>query len=407
MSEITVLQSGGVTSPQGFRAATAAAGLKQAGDDLLLLVSDQPAACAALFTTNLVRAAPVEVCAAHAAGPAVRALIANSGNANCCTGQAGYEAARAMCRLAAEVVPCHPQEVLVCSTGIIGVPLATDRIAAAMSRLVWQSDAVQAARAVMTTDTRPKHLAVQAQFGGKTVTLGGQVKGSGMIGPRVAPLRPSAPLHATMLVFLTTDAAVPQDRLQAMLHQVAERTFNAVTIDGDTSTNDTVLLLANGASGVEITAADEARFLAMLDLLCLELARQMAADGEGATRLVTIRVEEAADEAGARQVAMTIANSPLVKTAIFGHDPNWGRIAAAAGRAGVPFNPQAMSIALGGVAIYGAGEPLTCDEAEVRRILGEPELVITVQLGAGSASWTAWTCDFSYDYVRINAEYHT
>jgi glutamate N-acetyltransferase/amino-acid N-acetyltransferase len=259
------------------------------------------------------------------------------------------------------------------------------------------------ARAVMTTDTRPKFCAAQAVIDGRTVTVGGQVKGVGMIGPDMGPVVP----HATLLAFLTTDAAVDGSTLQQALESSVSKSFNSVTVDGDTSTNDTGLLLANGASGVLIGQAEYDQFCSLLDAVCIQLAKLVAADGEGATKLVTIEVAGAPTLDAAKRIAMTVANSPLVKTAIFGRDPNWGRIAAAAGRAGVAFDPRKLNICLGDLEVFRNGEPLDFSVADAEAAMQGDELTLHIALGEGDATWTAWTCDFSYDYVKINAEYHT
>jgi glutamate N-acetyltransferase/amino-acid N-acetyltransferase len=271
------------------------------------------------------------------------------------------------------------------------------------------------ARAVMTTDTKPKFCAARAQIGGTTVTVGGLAKGVGMIGPDMAPADASpadaspadTSLHATMLSFLTTDASIDKATLQRLLESAVARSFNSVTVDGDTSTNDTCILLASGASGVTIDENSEAEFLALLRAVCEELAKKVARDGEGATKLITIEVDGAQTEADAKRIALSIANSPLVKTAIFGRDPNWGRIAMAAGKSGVTFNAQKLNITMGDVEVFRGGEPANFDKAAAEATLAGDDVLIGVQLGEGGASWRAWTCDFSYGYVEINAEYHT
>lgn len=398
---------GGITAPQGFQALAVRAGLKTQGLDVAILACDEPAAVAGVFTLNRVKAAPVLLSAEHVRSETSRAVIVNAGNANCCTGTEGADNAKRMCRVAAHQLDCKWQEVLVCSTGIIGHPLPIEKIQEAVPQGNFSRGAEtdeSFARAIMTTDTRPKTVAMRARFGETWVTVGGAAKGVGMIGPNLGALtRP----HATMLAFLTTDARVSKGDLQVMLQAAAERSFNSVTVDGDTSTNDTALLFASGASGVEITDDNEQQFFALLKAVCTHLTQEIARDGEGATKLVTVEVTGAARDADAKQIAMTIANSPLVKTAIFGRDPNWGRIAAAAGRAGVPFDAAKMNISLGVVPVFRAGEPLPFELAEAERAMSGDELTIRVELGEGESNWTAWTCDFSYDYVKINAEYHT
>lgn len=397
-------------SPQGFRGVSLRAGIKTQGDDLCLLWSETSATCAAVFTQNQVKAAPVWISAEHAQNATTRGIICNSGNANCCAGEQGRLDAIAMCQLASRVLDCKAREVLVCSTGIIGHKLPMPKIESALQNMDSSTrfSSEQMARAVMTTDLVPKFCAVSFQVDGQTVTIGGQAKGVGMIGPDMAAINfNGTSLHATMLAFLTTDAKVEKQLLQRALEEVVARSFNSVTVDGDTSTNDSCILLANGASNVEISDNEYSIFVDALQHVCVELAKKIARDGEGATKLVQIDVAGAANESDAKTIAMTIANSPLVKTAIFGRDPNWGRIAAAAGRSGVRFNPAKMSISIGAVEVFYDGEPSNFDVQEAEAQMAHDDLTIAVQLGEGNASWTAWTCDFSYDYVKINAEYHT
>jgi len=411
MSEIKVLSSGGVTGTIGFVAGAARGGIKTEGNDVGLIACERHfARAAAVFTRNQVKAAPVLVSARHAAGEFVAGIVFSAGNANCCTGERGTENARRMCELAAAKIGCRPHEILVCSTGIIGHQLPMDKVEDGISKiqLTRGDETDQAvARASMTTDTVPKHFAAQREIDGKMVTVGGQAKGVGMIGPDMAPLAAQSTWHATMLAFLTTDAQVEKTRLQSTLERIVERTFNSVTVDGDTSTNDSCFLLAGGQSGVEINDANQMEFDELLESVCVELAKKVARDGEGATKLVTIEVAGAATESDAKKIALTIANSPLVKTAIFGRDPNWGRLAMAAGRAGVVFDAGKLSIQLGDVEVFRNGEPTNFDLHAAEAAMQPPDLTIKVLMGEGEASWRAWTCDFSYDYVKINAEYHT
>jgi glutamate N-acetyltransferase/amino-acid N-acetyltransferase len=393
----------GVTAAKGFTAGGARGEIKTEGDDVALVLAPAGSAAAAVFTTSQVKAAPVLVSAEHLAKGKSRAIIVNAGNANCCTGARGLEGARQMTRLAAEKLGITPEEVLVCSTGIIGHQLPIEKIENALAALELGQDDEKVARAFMTTDIVPKFCAASLEIGGKTVTVGGQAKGVGMIGPNMAPLAP----HATMLSFLTTDAQVDSALLQKLLERAVARSFNSVTVDGDMSTNDTAILLASGESGAQITADNAPLFLSLLEAVCIELSKKIARDGEGATRLIEITVKGARRDEDAKQIALTIANSPLVKTAIFGRDPNWGRIAMAAGRAGVPFDAQKLSFSLGHVEMFKAGEPADFDSAAAQRVLEDENVHISLDLGDGSASWTAWTCDFSYEYVKINAEYHT
>jgi len=395
------LKGRGISAPKGFRIGAARAGIKTAGLDVALLVADEGATCAAVFTTSQVKAAPVLVSAKHLASGKARAVVVNAGNANCCTGEAGMENARRMCELAARKLGIQASDVLVCSTGIIGHALPLEKIEAALQTMAMDATDEDAARAFMTTDLVPKFVAAQREIGGRTVTVGGQCKGVGMIGPNMAPL------HATMLAFLSTDARIEAPRLQSLLESAVGCSFNSVTVDGDMSTNDSAILLASGSSGVAIDDENEAVFAGLLRAVCVELAKKIARDGEGATRLVEIEVAGAATEADAKTIALSIANSPLVKCAIFGRDPNWGRIAMAAGKAGVAFDAAKLSFSLGKVELFREGEPVAFDQTDAEKQLADETVYIHLRLGEGNANWTAWTCDFSYDYVKINAEYHT
>jgi glutamate N-acetyltransferase / amino-acid N-acetyltransferase len=377
------------------------------GDDIALIASDRPCAAAGIFTTNLVKAAPVlldhQTLAANAA--AIRAVVANAGNANACTGPAGMDAARGMQAAAAQALTVQPDQVLVLSTGVIGVPLPLEQVTPAVAHAATTlgptyGDA--AARAIMTTDTRPKSFAVRCDLPGGSVTIGGMAKGAGMIHPNMA----------TMLAVLTTDAAVAQPRLARLLKETADRSFNSISVDGDTSTNDTVLLLANGASGVPVdTPEAEAAFAEALLALSTALAQAIVRDGEGATRFVTIHVDGLPTGAAAKQIANTIATSPLVKTALAGGDPNWGRILAAAGRAGVPFDPAAAAlwIAADGPALQlvAGGTPTDYNEDDAAAIFAQSELTIHLTLGPGPGTATIWTTDLTHDYVTINSHYRT
>ncbi len=395
--------------PAGFRAGAAACGLKESGDlDLMLLASDRPCAGAGVFTRNRVVAAPVVVDRETlAANPTdLRAVVANAGVANACTGPSGLEAARAMQRLAAEALGCRPEQVLVLSTGVIGVPLDLAKVAAGVQQAAYRlspEGGAQAARAILTTDTRPKHRALRLDLPGGTVTLGGMAKGAGMIHPDMA----------TMLAVLTTDAAAPPALLDDLLRAAVERSFNRITVDGDTSTNDTVLLLANGASGLSLEdGAARAAFAEALEALCLYLAHEIVRDGEGASRFVTLRVTGAPDEAAALQVARAIATSPLVKTALAGGDPNWGRVLAAAGRSGVPLDPARLALWAGlegepPLQLVEAGARSAYEESQAARVFAAPELTLRLDLGLGAAEATVWTCDLTHEYVTINAEYRT
>jgi glutamate N-acetyltransferase / amino-acid N-acetyltransferase len=404
--------------PRGFRFASASCGLKKRGHtgslDVALIVSDSPASAAAVFTQNLVQAPPVVLSRKHvqACPDAMRAVIVNSGNANCSVGPGGMVASQTTAERVAETLGCRANQVVVCSTGVIGVPLPVDRILNALPELAGSLEFSGKAfdgltRAIMTTDTRPKWAAASCSIDGKTVRVAGCAKGAGMIHPNMA----------TMLSFVVTDAAVAPRVLDHALREVVGRTFNCITVDGDSSTNDTLLVLANGASGAKQIAkasgTDYAKFVAALEKVCKTLAIGIVEDGEGATHVVAIEVRGAPSDRAATQVAQTIALSSLVKTALAGADPNWGRILAAAGRAGVPFNPDRAEIWLGGMKMYGPPKgasysiALPLDERAAHRRLLEKNIPIVVDLHHGRGTARMWTCDFTKEYVNINASYRT
>lgn len=413
--------------PRGFHFAATACGLKKKGGlDLALIVSDRPATAAAVFTTNRVQAAPVQLSREHVRRAASRmhAVIVNSGNANCSTGAVGMAASRKTAQALAREFGCAPEQSLVCSTGVIGVPLRVEKIVAALPGLRADLAATpqafaSVARAMMTTDTRPKWAAASCRIGGRTVRLLGCAKGAGMIHPQMA----------TMLAFVVTDAAIAPALLRRALREVTNRTFNCITVDGDTSTNDTLAVLANGAAGVRVGAdlsrpswrkrgrrpravpTDYGRFVAALDSVCRKLALAVVADGEGAQRVVEITVRGAATQRAADAIARTIANSPLVKTALAGADPNWGRILAAAGRAPLSprerFDPERVEIRVAGIKMYARGRALPFDEKRAHRKMLADHVPIVVDLGSGTSHATIWTCDFTHDYVTINASYRT
>jgi len=393
-----------VTAPRGFLAATAACGLKKAGDDLAIIFSERPAVAAAVFTRNLVQAAPVQLSREHLRYRAHRVIVVNAGGANACTGDGGLEDARRTARFAAEFFNCDEREVLVASTGVIGVRLDMRKlesgIRAATAELSRQSGP-RVAEAIMTTDTRPKRAARSLKLGSRRVTIAGVAKGSGMIHPNMA----------TLLSFVTTDAAIGKGALGAALRRAVALSFNRVSVDGDTSTNDTLAVLANGAAGNEFMAraegADFERFVAKLTEVCRELAVAVARDGEGARKLVTIRVRRAPSARAAERIAETIATSSLVKTAIAGEDANWGRILAAAGRSGARFDPAQVEIKLGDLAVARRGAGLSFSEERAAEILARDEVALTIDLRQGSAETTAWTCDLTEDYIRINADYRS
>jgi glutamate N-acetyltransferase / amino-acid N-acetyltransferase len=403
MMGATAAVPGGVTTARGFRAAGVSAGIKANNQlDLALVISDVPASAAAVFTTNRAIAAPIVVCREHLArsGGVVRAVVVNSGCANACTGAEGLQVARDMTSETARLVGCPAEQVLVASTGVIGVALPIDKVRAALPTAVGSLGNDQgpaAARAIMTTDPFPKEAATKISVGGADVFIGGMAKCSGMI----------EPMMATMLGFVTTDAAVPPALLDRALREAVDDTFNAITVDGECSTNDCVMLLANGASGVAIDDATYAAFVRGLTDVCRELALGIVRGGEGATKLVTVVVSGGATAAEARKAAKAIANSPLVKTAIHGGDPNWGRLIAVAGRAGVAFELERAAVRIGPTVLFENGHPH--DEAApiAAEYLKGSDLTVSVDLGAGSATSIVWTCDLSAEYVRINADYRT
>jgi glutamate N-acetyltransferase/amino-acid N-acetyltransferase len=396
---------GGVTAPRGFRAVGTSAGIKASGGlDLALLVSDVPAQAAAVFTTNLAIAAPVVVSREHLArsGGAVRAVVVNSGCANACTGDEGLQAARDMTVETARLLECPAEQVLVASTGVIGVALPIQKVRTGLPAAfeALGADAAHgalAARAIMTTDPFPKESAAQIAIGGLDVRIGGMAKGSGMI----------EPMLATMLGFVTTDAAVPKALLDRALREAVDGTFNAITVDGECSTNDCVMLLANGASGATVDESTFGLFVAGLTAVCRELALGIVRGGEGATKLVAVTVTGGASSDEARKAAKAIANSLLVKTAIHGGDPNWGRLIAVAGRAGVAFDLSRAAVLIGTTVLFKNGRPHDEAAPEAAAYLKGKDLTVSVDLGAGTASSTVWTCDLSAEYVRINADYRT
>jgi glutamate N-acetyltransferase/amino-acid N-acetyltransferase len=397
------VKTGGVTTPLGFRAAGISAGIKaNKGLDLALLISDTPATAAAVFTVNRAQAAPVLVSRQHLehSGGIARAIIVNSGCANACTGEDGMQAARDMAAETARLVGCEVDQVLVASTGVIGVALPMQKIRSGLPAAFAALGADQgsaASRAIMTTDPFPKEAAATVEIGGRTVTIGGMAKGSGMI----------EPMMATMLGFVTTDAKVPPALLTRALREAVNDTFNAITVDGECSTNDSVMLLANGASGASVDEASYDTFVHGLKTVCLSLALGIVRGGEGATKLITVTVTGGASETDARRAAKAIANSLLVKTAIHGGDPNWGRLIAVAGRAGVDFELSRAAVSIGSTVLFKDGRPYDEAAPEAAAYLKGADISVSVDLGAGRASSTVWTCDLSAEYVRINADYRT
>ncbi|RJX21181.1 MAG: bifunctional glutamate N-acetyltransferase/amino-acid acetyltransferase ArgJ [Ammonifex sp.] len=393
---------GGVTLPQGFRASGVAAGLKKAKKDLALLVSTVPAAAAGVFTTNLVKAAPLMVTAERLQKGAAQALIVNSGNANACTGAEGYADAVAMAGLAAAALKLPEELVLVCSTGVIGQRLPLAKIKAALPAAVAAlgEEGRDAAEAILTTDTVVKEAAVRFSLSGHRCAVGGMAKGSGMIHPNMA----------TMLAFLTTDVAVEPGLLRQALKDAVDQSFNMITVDGDSSTNDMVVAMANGCAGNPVisTPGPEYRtFVEALTAVAVALAKKVARDGEGATRLIEVRIKGARTLADARTAARAIAASNLVKAAVFGRDANWGRILCAAGYSGASFNPSAVDIFLGAEQVAQAGAGLPFSEERASKELEKDPVVIAVDFKEGDCAATAWGCDLTYDYVSINASYRT
>lgn len=396
----------GVTAPLGFLAGAAAAGIRGPHDgrlDVAVLCSERPAVPAAVYTLNRVQAAPLKVTRRHAAGGLMKAVVINSGNANACTGPRGESDALAMAHAVADVLRVPAEQVGVASTGVIGVPLPLERVlqgARQAAASVSVDGAESAARAILTTDTFAKQAAVSVRAGDLAVTIGGMAKGSGMIHPNMA----------TMLAFLTTDAGVEPGAWQKALQTVVDRTFNRITVDGDTSTNDMVLALANGSRGGPLlNEASPAwpEFLAGLEAVASSLARDIARDGEGATRLLEVVVRGAETEAEAAQAARAIAGSNLVKAAVHGADPNWGRVLAALGRSGVPLDPAQTSIWIGPVQVAAQGQEVPFSEAAASAALRQDPATITVDLGWGRSEATAFGCDLSAGYVEINAAYRT
>ncbi len=399
--------------PRGFRFAAGKAGLKASGrPDLALIVADAPAAAAAVFTSNRVIAAPVIVDKEHlsATGGHVRVAAINAGNANCAAGEAGLRAARATCAAAAQVFGCRAEEVFPSSTGIIGVPLPAEKLIAVLPELAADlgSDAshfLAAAQAILTTDTVEKTAFARLDVAGddgtvRELRIAGFGKGPGMIHPQLVP-------HATMLVYVLTDAAIEPANLSAYMLPAIEISFNRISVDGDTSTNDTVLLLASGASGVRI-GAEDAAFATALTEVCTSLAKQTVADGEGLTHVVELRIDGAASDAEALRVANAIAHSPLVKTAWAGSDPNWGRLVAAIGYSGAQIDPNRIDIRFGDLPVCrNGGRAAEFDEAAAHAYLSQREFSISIELHQGLGKCVFWTTDLTHEYIRINADYST
>ena len=402
--KIEFIPDSGVTSPKGFCAGATHAGIKKKtkhGLDLGILFSEVPCIAAALFTSNRIKAAPVVLCQQRLQSGRASAIVVNSGCANACTGEQGLVDAKETADLAAKGIGVSSEDVLVASTGVIGQPLPMKLIRAAIAHIALSADGGhELARAIMTTDTSPKETAVSVRAGESEFIIGGVAKGSGMIHPNLA----------TMLCFLTTDAVVNIDFLKLALRKAVDASFNMVSVDGDTSTNDTVLIMANGLAGGEPISPGSAQadaFQQALEQVCIYLTKSIARDGEGATKLIEVTVSGASSEAEARLAARTIVSSPLVKTAIHGNDPNWGRIVAAAGRSGAEVVESNIDLYIGGISVVKGGRPLPFSKQKVVRILKGSEVPISLNLNLGTAKATAWGCDLSEEYVTINSQYTT
>ena len=401
---IEFVAAGTVTTPQGFLAGATYAGLKTYAEDKLdlgLVLSEAPCVAAGVFTTSTIRSPSVTVTQEHLAAGKVRGLVVNAGIANSCVGDQGYKDAKETAAIAARRLGVRPEEVLVGSTGLIGVELPVSLIRTGIEEIEVHADGGHSvARAMMTTDTRPKEVAVTFEVGGRRAHLGGVAKGSGMLHPNMA----------TMLSFVATDAAVEQEFLQATLREVADASFNMLTVDGDTSTNDTVVVLANGLAGNRAIAAGSSDADTVKEALlqvCVALTREMARDGEGASRLIVVEVVGAQDTADARKAARTIASSNLVKSAVYGADPNWGRVLAALGRSGAAVDENRIDLFLNEVCIMEGGKPVPFHRDAVVALMRGSEVSFRLQLNLGDGQATAWGCDLTEQYVIINSAYTT
>lgn len=394
----------GVTFAKGFTAAGVKAGIKKSGNlDVAVIYTKTQAVVAGTFTQNKVAAAPVYVSKEVVATGTAHAIVANAGCANACTGQQGLDDAHKMAQIAADELGVNADDVIVGSTGVIGVNLPMDKLEAGIKDAVANLSADgsdNAGRAIITTDTHSKSVTCEFELSGKTVRMGAIAKGSGMIRPNMA----------TMLCYITTDIAIDQALLQKAVSGCVEKSFNMISVDGDMSTNDMVIVLANGeANNAKITEenADYQIFFDKLMMLCTELAKQIAADGEGASKFLTINVKGAKSFADAKTVGIAIANSPLVKTAFFGEDPNWGRVICAVGYSGADMVPEKTVVKFGGITIFANGTGATYDEKALAHVMKEKDIVIDIELNMGQEDATVWSCDLSYEYVKINGEYHT
>ncbi len=395
---------GGVTAPKGFKAAGVACGIKKNNrKDLAIVCSEDTAVASGVFTTNVVKGHSLQVSMEHIKNGFARAIVINSGNANACVGEAGYKDAKEMTELTAELLQCDVQDILVNSTGVIGtklnMPSVRSGIRSAVNALSPQGGS-DAEEAIMTTDLMPKEIAVDIELQGETVRIGGIAKGSGMIHPNMA----------TMIGIITTDANISRSLLDKALKQCVKKTFNRISVDGDTSVCDSVFVLANGFADNDAIVKEDyeySKFVDAMMFVCTYLAKLIAKDGEGATKLIEIQVDGAGDESDAYKVVSTVAKSPLVKTAIFGEDANWGRIFTAVGYSGASFDPNLTDIYIGDILVCRNGAAANFDEAATKEIIKKKEIVIKINLKKGNVSDKIWTCDFSYDYVKINGSYRS
>jgi glutamate N-acetyltransferase/amino-acid N-acetyltransferase len=396
---------GGITAPKGFLAAGVKAGIKKSGkEDLTVIYSPTPASAAAVFTTNAFAAAGVHVSRQVAAKGAAQAVVVNSGCANSCTGEQGLADARAMAHQTASLLGLADDDVFVASTGIIGVNLPMAKVADGIRRAVAELSAAnheKALQGIMTTDTFPKVAAYEFPLGGVTARVAGIAKGAGMISPNMA----------TLLSFVTTDAAIAPAALKKALQEAVALSFNSITVDGDMSTNDTLCVLANGQAGNKRIEGEGdpayGEFVAALTAVCIDLAKLVVRDGEGATKFLEITVRGAASYEDAKTAAMAVAKSPLVKTAFFGQDPNWGRILCAAGYSGASIDPEKATLAIGGIVVARGGMNAAADVKALQKVMAGNDILVELDLGVGGGAATVWTCDFSYEYVKINADYST
>ena len=397
-------KTAGVAYPLGFTAAGVRAGIKKSGNlDVAVIRSEKTAAVAGVFTKNQVAAAPIRVSKIIVGTGRASAIVANAGCANACTGELGLRDAEKMCEIASTELGCHSNEVIVASTGVIGVHLPMDKMEAGIKAAVKElsrEGSVNAGNAIITTDTYSKTCATEVEIGGKEVRLGAIAKGSGMIRPDMA----------TMLCFITTDVDIDQKLLQETLSAVNEKTFNMISVDGDMSTNDMVIVLANGMAGnakIVDKGEDYEKFRSTLETMCTELSKRIAADGEGASKFLTVHVHGTESFEDAKKVGMSVANSPLVKTAFFGEDPNWGRVICAVGYSGVKMSPEKTIVKFGDIPVYAHSIGAEYDAEALKKVMSAHDIVIDIDLGEGNEEATVWTCDLSYEYVKINGEYHT